>query len=229
MQPVPPIALKPKRHVVIARQLDEVRAAERARWALTRGRDCRVASLTPTIVGSCASRASVSARDVGHRARGHVVDDDRQVAGLGQRGEMGDKPVLARPVVIRQHAQAPRRRRAPWPPSCSGSRSRCRSSRSRRSPARGPPPARRRPRRRDNVRRTAASPIHRWCRTAPARGCPRAICHSTKSRNAASSNASSRNGVTRAGIDPRNMLASFTSARRSDIERRARGTVCSST
>ena len=39
---------------------------------------------------------------------------------------------------------------------------------------------------------------------------PSSICQATKSRNAASSNRASRNGVTRAGIEPRNMVISFT-------------------
>jgi hypothetical protein len=43
--------------------------------------------------------------NVGDGARRHVIDDDRQVAGFGDRAEMGGQPGLARLVVIRNDHQ----------------------------------------------------------------------------------------------------------------------------
>ena len=75
------------------------------------------------------------------------------------------------------------------------------------------PPARRLDRERDQAVMLGAgreSRPRRSCRTGRAPSLPSSICHSTRSRNAASSTRPAANGVTSAGIDPKNIIFSFT-------------------
>ena len=62
-----------------------------------------LASLIPTTLGSRDARPA-SRRDVGDRAAGHIVEDDRHVE-VGDGREMRGDPVLVGAVVIRQHDQ----------------------------------------------------------------------------------------------------------------------------
>ena len=60
-----------------------------------------VASLMPTMPGTCASRSAVSLREIGDGPAGHVVEDQRQVDRFGDRAEMPVQPFLRRLVVVR--------------------------------------------------------------------------------------------------------------------------------
>ena len=135
----------------------------------SRAPGCPVASLMPTIRGMLRDRRQRFDRDVGHRPRRDVVDDDRQRRFFRDGGKVRGKPVLARLVVIRNDDAAPRWRRHRRRRGPSRSRPRSNSCRIRQSPA----PARWRPRRSgDDMAMLLAAQrrdLRRSCRTAPAR------------------------------------------------------------
>ena len=83
------------------------------------------------------SDVSASARMVSHsigidRPRRDVVEHDRQLGGVGDRGEMRDQPRLRRPRVVRRHHQQSVRAlgsRTPWPDARCARCRRCRRRR----------------------------------------------------------------------------------------------------
>ena len=121
-------------------------------------------------------------RDVGDRARGHVVDDDRQRRCVGDGREMRGEPRLARLVVIRHDDQrgvgadvgggADQLDRGGGRIAAAAGDHRHPALRDLARRARSP----------RDARRGSGSRSRRSSRTAPARSMPSAICHSTNSR-----------------------------------------------
>ena len=182
-----------QRHVVVARQL--ARNPARSRCAVLRdaARASPVASLTPTNASgnACDDPRHRRGLDVGHGAAGHVVEDDRQRRVASRAPRNGGRCPPGSGGCNRAGPSARRRRRRPSRRAMLAIATRVSFEPRRRSPARGPSPDRRRRGRRGNARRSvsvAASPVVPHGTSAAD---PSAICHSTRSRNAASSNAPS--------------------------------------
>ena len=96
-----------KRHVVIAGQLDKVCAAIEAMGCDSGQIAARV--LDPDNARNFGKARNRLGQDVGDRPSGNVVEDDRQIALVGQMGEMGVHAFLVRAVVIGRNHERCRR------------------------------------------------------------------------------------------------------------------------